>query len=153
MTWVDVGSTDLFPTDEGRVVLVGKAQIAVFRLGTQWYATQNMCPHKRALVLASGILSTNDQKRPYVSCPMHKKNFDVKTGECLVPGEEDKYKLSTFDVKIEDGRVYLFIPPEDILNEVLGSARTIVTKGMLKGKPAVVTFEEAPVCGNKSLDW
>jgi len=152
MSWVHVGSVDLFPSDEGRVVRVGNAQIAVFRVADRWYATQNMCPHKRALVLASGILGTSDQQQPYVSCPMHKKNFDITTGDCLVPGEQDKYKLSTFNVKTEDGEVYLFLPPVDILNDALGSGHNIVTKAMIK-RPTVVTFEEAPVCGNKSLDW
>jgi len=159
MSWVDVGSVDLFPDDEGRVVRVGKVQIAVFHTSGQWFATQNMCPHKRALVLASGILGTTDQQRRYVSCPMHKKNFDIKTGECLVPGEKDQYKLSTFDVKIEDNKVHLFLPPVTVLNEVLGTAQTIVTKGLKETKPSVVTFDEAPgcgvvsQCGDKSLEW
>lgn len=160
MSWLNVGSTDLFPSDEGRVVRVGTVQIAVFHTGSRWYATQNMCPHKRALVLASGILGTSDQRRPYVSCPMHKKNFDITNGECLVPGEKEKYRLSTFDVKVEDGQVYLLLPPSEILNEVLGTANTIITKGLLKSsKPAVVKFEEASSCGvntkcgDSSLDW
>lgn len=164
MSWVSVGSTDLFPIDEGRVVRIGKAQIAVFHLADQWYATQNMCPHKRALVLASGILGMTEQKRRYVSCPMHKKNFDIKTGACLVAGEEDKYRLSTFEVKIgDDNEVYLFLPPVGILDRALGTAQTIVTQRLANGatEPTVLTFEEAPACGpgvasgcgDKSLDW
>jgi len=163
MSWISVGSTDLFPNNEGRVVRVGKAQIAVFHLGDQWFATQNMCPHKRALVLASGILGMTEQKRRYVSCPMHKKNFDIKTGECLVAGEEEKYKLSTFDVKIEDDEVYLFLPPVSVIDQALGTAQTIITKKVANGslEPTVLTFEEAPACapgiasncGDKSLDW
>ncbi|KAM6500317.1 nitrite reductase H large subunit [Amanita muscaria] len=153
MSWVSVGQVDLFPPDEGRVVRIGDAQLAVFHAGSHWYATQNMCPHKRALVLASGLLGTNDQQRLYVSCPMHKKNFDVETGKCLVPGEQDKYKLNTFQVKIKDGQVHLYLPPVDVLNELLGSTRTIITKNMLKSKPTVVTCEETSACSNKALDW
>jgi len=160
MSWLNVGSTDLFPSDEGRVVRVGTVQIAVFHVGNQWYATQNMCPHKRALVLASGILGTSDQQRTYVSCPMHKKNFDITNGECLVPGEKEKYRLSTFNVKIEDGQVNLLLPSIEILNEALGTANTIVTK-VLKSSNPVVKFEEASSCGvtgstkcgDNSLDW
>ena len=161
MSWVQVGTTDQFPRDEGRVVRIGKAQIAVFHLGgPRWYATQNMCPHKRALVLASGILGTNSQRRSYVSCPMHKKNFDIGTGECLVAGEEDKYKLVTFDVKVEDGQVYLLLPPVDILDKALGTGGTIITEKVLKSseKHVDVSFEEAPgcvggACGDKALEW
>jgi nitrite reductase (NAD(P)H) len=161
MSWLDVGSTDLFPSDEGRVVRVGTVQIAVFHVGNQWYATQNMCPHKRALVLASGILGTDNQQRTYVSCPMHKKNFDITNGACLVPGEKEKYRLSTFNVKIEDGQVNLLLPSVEILNEALGTANTIVTKFLKSSNPAVVKFEEASSCGvtgstkcgDNSLDW
>ncbi|KAF8635412.1 hypothetical protein AX15_000406 [Amanita polypyramis BW_CC] len=158
MTWAQVGTTDQFPSEEGRVVRVGKAQIAVFRMRGSWYATQNMCPHKRALVLSSGILGTTNQQKPYVSCPMHKKNFNIRTGECLVPGEEEKYKLATFDVKVEDDGVYLLLPPIDILDEALGSRHTIISSKIVKKtEPSVVTFEEAPACGvgcgDKSLEW
>jgi len=158
MSWVQVGAADQFSRDEGRVVRIGKAQIAVFQTsGPKWYATQNMCPHKRALVLASGILGTNSQRRPYVSCPMHKKNFDIGTGECLVPGEEDKYKLATFDVKVEDGQVYLFTPPADILDKALGTGHTIVMERVLKGDDKQIN-EEAPgcaggLCVDKALEW
>lgn len=71
-SWVSVGTVDLFPPEDGKVVLIGDVQIAVFHTQGKWYATQNMCPHKRALVLASGIISTDDESKPYVSCPMHK---------------------------------------------------------------------------------
>ncbi len=51
---VHVGSVHDFPKDGGAAVKVGKTQIAVFNFASRgtWYATQNMCPHKRAFVLA-----------------------------------------------------------------------------------------------------
>ncbi|KAI9321278.1 nitrite reductase NiiA [Dichotomocladium elegans] len=164
--WLQVGSADLFPEGEGKVVKVGEAQIAVFRVNQSWYATQNMCPHKRALVLSSGILgSAQETNKPYVSCPMHKKNFDLASGDCLVPGEKEKYKLETFAIKVEDNQVYLRIPSIQALNKALGSKKTIIKRGMAKKVsppllvPEVVSFEQAPACGtgggcgDKSLDW
>ncbi|KAI9496938.1 hypothetical protein BDB00DRAFT_970630 [Zychaea mexicana] len=156
-TWLNVGSTDLFPIDEGKVVRVGSVQIAVFHTRDKWYATQNMCPHKRALVLASGLLGNGQSNTPYVSCPMHKKNFDLESGDCLVPGEEDKYRLETFKVKLEGNQVYLSIPPMDSLDETLGSGRTIIQRGMAKA--TIVSMQDAPACGtaggcgDKSLEW
>ncbi|KAI8140686.1 hypothetical protein BJV82DRAFT_562192 [Fennellomyces sp. T-0311] len=154
--WLHVGTTDLFPIDEGKVVRVGNVQIAVFHTREKWYATQNMCPHKRALVLASGLLG-NGTSSPYVSCPMHKKNFDLETGDCLVPGEEDKYRLETFEVKLDGDQVYLSVPPLEVLNDTLGSSKTIIQRGMIK--PTIVSMQEAPSCGtaggcgDKSLEW
>lgn len=81
---VSVGHERMFPVDEGRVVRVGDdIQIAIFRTEKQWYATQNMCPHKRALVLASGILGSADQQ-PYVSCPMHKVNHKLHMASVFI---------------------------------------------------------------------
>ncbi|KAG2216133.1 hypothetical protein INT45_005645 [Circinella minor] len=157
-SWLHVGGTDLFPMDEGKVVRVGHVQIAVFHTRNQWYATQNMCPHKRALVLASGLLGNGPTHTPYVSCPMHKKNFDLATGDCMVPGEEEKYKLETFEVKIESDQVYLNIPSIKELDETLGSGRTIIQRGM--SKPTIVSMQDAPSCGtvgngcgDKTLEW
>lgn len=158
LDWLHIGSTNLFPEDEGKVVRIGDAQIAVFHTGGKWYATQNMCPHKRALVLASGLLGVNGSNdTPYVSCPMHKKNFDLNSGNCMVPGEEQKYRLETFQVRVEDDQVYLQVPPIDILSNVLGSSKTIIQRDTIK--PEIISMQEAPVCGttggcgDKSLEW
>lgn len=81
----------------------------------------------------------------------------MSSGQCLVPGEEDKYRLQTFDIKVEQGQVYLNLPPIDALSEALGTRKTIIHRGMVK--PTIVSQLEAPVCstgggcGDKSLEW
>ncbi|KAK3821106.1 MAG: hypothetical protein J3Q66DRAFT_332614 [Benniella sp.] len=125
--WISVGKTEDFGTDAGRTIKYGDVQIAVFHLPNgSWYATQNMCPHKRALVLSQGLLgdsvSESGTSQPYVSCPMHKKNFGLEDGKCLSPGDEDKYKLQTFEVKVEeDGQVFLLLPPVKDLDDILAT--------------------------------
>lgn len=47
----------------------------------EWYATQNVCPHKRALVLSEGIVGSRDGILK-VACPLHKNNFDLKRCVC-----------------------------------------------------------------------
>jgi nitrite reductase (NAD(P)H) len=79
-SWILAGPVSAFPSDQGKTVLYGDVQVAVFHKSTgDWYATQNMCPHKRALVLSSGILGSVEgqggQEESYVSCPMHKVSF------------------------------------------------------------------------------
>jgi len=90
LDWMHVGSADLYPKDEGRVVKMGDVQIAVFQTSKgDFYATQNMCSVKRDLVLSSGFIGelkkTSEDGQldnsVYVSCPIHKKNFDLKTGK------------------------------------------------------------------------
>ncbi len=83
-SWVKVASTESFPKDGGISIKHGSAQIAVFNFASrgEWYATQNMCPHRQDMVLARGIVG-DQAGRPKVACPLHKKTFALDSGECL----------------------------------------------------------------------
>jgi nitrite reductase (NADH) large subunit len=117
--WVKVGRTDDFPHDGGRTILHGKTQIAVFRFESrgEWYATQNVCPHKRALVLSQGILGDADGT-PKVACPLHKKPFALTDGKCL---SGEPLALATFPVRVEDEDVWVELPPEPVLDAALAT--------------------------------
>ena len=108
-TWVRVGKVDDFPLNGGAAVRYGYAQIAVFRFDSrnEWYATQNMCPHRREFVLARGMIG-DMQGTPKVACPLHKKSFSLETGACL-SGEE--YSIRTYPVKVDGDDVLLWLPP------------------------------------------
>ena len=107
--WVFVCKTDDVPQNGGGCVKVGNEQIALYNFSRrgEWYATQNLCPHKQQMVLSRGMIgSTGDTCEPKVACPFHKKTFSLLSGECLT-GEE--YQLKTYPVKVEGGRVYIGI--------------------------------------------
>ena len=78
------GRSATFPLDGGRAIKYGEAQIAVFNFAAagEWYACQNMCPHKREIVLSRGIIG-DQQGVPKVACPLHKKTFSLESGACL----------------------------------------------------------------------
>jgi nitrite reductase (NADH) large subunit len=117
--WVAVGHVDNFPIDGGVTVKYGKSQIAVFNFASrgQWYATQNMCPHKKAFVLSRGIVGSVGAE-PKIACPLHKKTFSLETGESL-QGEE--YRIKTFRVKVENGHVFVELPPPEVLDPVMAT--------------------------------
>ena len=96
--WVQVGNVDDFPMDGGATIKYGKVQIAVFNFSSrgEWYASQNMCPHKKAFVLSRGIIG-DEQGAPKVACPLHKKTFSLDTGVSM-QGED--YSIRTFPVKV-----------------------------------------------------
>jgi nitrite reductase (NADH) large subunit len=112
--WVRVGRVDDFPLEGGAAVKYGKCQIAVFHFTSrnEWYATQNMCPHKRAFVLSRGIIG-DQAGMPKVACPLHKKTFSLSNGDCL---SDAGYSIRVFPVKVEGGEIYLQLPPEDVLD-------------------------------------
>ncbi|KAG5182777.1 hypothetical protein JKP88DRAFT_164241 [Tribonema minus] len=122
-TWVKMGVVDDFPVDGGATVKYGESQLAVYRFESrnEWYATQNVCPHKRALVLSQGIIGSKNGI-PKVACPLHKKNFSLQTGACL---DDDEMSVMTFPVKVEEGAVYLQLPPTSELDSVLGTKSVI----------------------------
>ena len=122
--WVKVGVVEDFPYEGGAAIKYGDTQIAVFRAtDEQWYATQNMCPHKRAFVLSRGIVGTAGEI-PKVACPLHKKTFSLQDGSCL-SGED--YSVKVFPVEVRTGDVYLLLPPKDQLDALLGTALHCVT--------------------------
>ncbi|KAF8165052.1 NADPH nitrite reductase [Crassisporium funariophilum] len=118
---------DLHPTKEGSTSIVinySDTQIAIFRLANgDLYATQQLCPHRQAFVLSDGLLGDTADGRPYVSCPLHKRNFTLDKGDCL---SDDKYKIMTFEVKLDEGDVYLKLPEPKSIDAVLGTSKWMV---------------------------
>lgn len=117
--WIQVGMTSDFPKDGGATIKYGKVQIAVFNFASrgEWYACQQMCPHKKAFVLSRGILG-DSQGAPKVACPLHKKNFSLESGECT---SGDDYSVRVFPVKVEQDKVYLDVPPTEVLDKLLAT--------------------------------
>lgn len=113
LDWADVGAVDDFPMDGGATVKYGACQIAVFNFASrgEWYASQNLCPHKKQMVLSRGIVG-DAAGIAKVACPLHKKTFALGTGQCL---SGDPYELQVFRVKTEAGRVLLELPPEAVI--------------------------------------
>lgn len=117
--WIRVGTVHDFPAENGSTIKYGNSQIAVFNFTSrgEWYACQQMCPHKKAMVLSRGIIG-DQQGIPKVACPLHKKAFSLENGSCL--GGEEQYSVKVFKVKVdEQENVYLELPEEKILDDLL----------------------------------
>jgi nitrite reductase (NADH) small subunit len=105
--WYKAAKTSDFPENGGACVLYRGKQIAVYNFTSrgEWYATQNMCPHKYEMALSRGLIGDNADE-PKVACPFHKKSFSLKSGECM---SGDPYQIETYPVKVENGHVYIGI--------------------------------------------
>lgn len=102
--WVKVAEISDVPSDGGTAVKFGGKQIALFHFSEkdEWFACQNLCPHKQQLVLARGIVG-DKSGAPVVACPMHKRSFDLASGKCL----DDDSRVNIYTVKTESGAVWL----------------------------------------------
>ncbi len=118
--WVWVARVDQVPRDGGVTVPYGETQIAVFNFASrgEWYATQAMCPHRKDMVLARGLLGTH-QGEPKVACPLHKKAFSLLSGAGLT---DSQYRVQTFPVKAVDGDVFVELPAAERLAPMRGCA-------------------------------
>jgi nitrite reductase (NADH) large subunit len=112
--WIQVGKIWDFPKDGGATIKYGNTQIAVFNFDSrgEWYATQNMCPHKREFVLSRGMVGDQDGT-PKVACPVHKKTYSLETGAGL---NDKEFSIQVFPVKIEGDDVYLQLPSVEELD-------------------------------------
>jgi nitrite reductase (NADH) small subunit len=105
LEWFVAAPVSAFPRDAGACVKVGTQQIAVFNFARrgEWFACQNLCPHKRQMGLSRGLLGSADDV-PKIACPYHKAAFSLQTGECL---SADLDSIETYPVRVEDGYVFI----------------------------------------------
>lgn len=114
-SWVKLAPVSDVPVEGGTAVRLGDVQLAVFHFKSknQWYVTQNLCPHKREMVLARGLLG-DVSGTPKVACPFHKKTFDLETGKGI---SDEDLSIVTFPAKVEEGWVYAELPAQAALEE------------------------------------
>jgi len=103
--WFKAARVQDFPENGGACVKYKDLQIAVFNFSrrNEWYACQNLCPHKMQMVLSRGMIGSV-QGEPKIACPFHKRTFSLKTGECL---NAEECNITVYPVRIENGYVHI----------------------------------------------
>ncbi len=79
--WVKTVALAELPAGHSTRVYVGSQQIALFNVEGQIYAINNRCSHARG-PLCEGTVHANGSG-PAVTCPWHKADFDLATGEAI----------------------------------------------------------------------
>jgi nitrite reductase [NAD(P)H] small subunit len=110
--WIRVTPVENVPPREGRAVLIGDREIALFNLGPsaalgtrdQFLATDNQCPHKGG-PLCDGIVTGSS-----VVCPLHAWKVDLETGQVERPAHGKDHCVTTYPTRIEDGVVLIGLP-------------------------------------------
>lgn len=118
------------PTGDSAALKRGDTQLALFKIKGKYYCTQQMCPHKRAFVLSDGLIG-DDLKtgKLWVSCPYHKRNYELGGPDAGKCGNDDQVNIATFPVEErDDGWVYVKLPPVEELDSVLGTSKWKVKK-------------------------
>lgn len=92
--WHRVGEAASVPPGDAIVARVGGREIAIFRIGSEFFATDNRCTHAAA-PLADGYLEGE-----IIECPLHQGLFNVRTGEVVCP--PPLKPLRTYEVRVVD---------------------------------------------------
>lgn len=94
--FVEVCAEDDVPYLEGRRVVVNGFYVGIFNTEEGFYAIGEVCPHM------GGPLADGDVAATTVSCPLHARKIELKTGEVK---NDDLSRVLTFPVKVEEGKI------------------------------------------------
>ena len=97
--WVDALSADELPDDDVMGVVVNGRDIAIYTVGDEVYATDNICTHGQAR-LCDGFLDGHE-----IECPLHQGKFDVRNGHPTCDPVTEAVR--SYPVKIDGERVYV----------------------------------------------
>jgi nitrite reductase (NADH) small subunit len=112
--WIRITAPENIPPREGRAVLIGDREIALFNLGPspepgagdRFLATDNQCPHQGG-PLCDGIVTGSS-----VVCPLHAWKINLASGEVERPAHGKDHCVQTYPTRIEDGVIVVGIPAE-----------------------------------------
>jgi len=112
LVWFRAAPVEVFPHDGGACVIAGTTQIAVFNFTRrgEWYACQNLCPHRQQMALSRGLVGSVHGVAK-VACPFHKTTFSLETGACL---SADLEPIVTYPVRVVDGWVHIGLPGDTL---------------------------------------
>src|SRR6266540_2841904 len=97
--WQRVASINEIDLDGVLGLDVEGSPVALYRLGSEVFATAGICTHALA-ILSDGFV--DDGK---IECPLHQGQFDIRSGKALcAPATED---LRTYAVKLEGDDVFI----------------------------------------------
>lgn len=74
-------------------------RLALYRLGGEYFATSDLCPHQGA-VLSSGCVVQG-----YIECPVHHALFDIRSG--AADGAVTTRALRTFPTRVEHDEIHV----------------------------------------------
>jgi len=95
--WVNVRPAADFAPGGFEVIDVDGAAVAVFNLGGEFCAIEDVCTHDGAEIAGGCIIDGS------IECPRHGARFDLRTGAVTAPPAYEP--VAVFPVRVVDGMV------------------------------------------------
>jgi nitrite reductase/ring-hydroxylating ferredoxin subunit len=113
-----VGTVDELKPGERKIVKIKGMRIGVFRIGDDYFAVRDICPHQYGPVcggnLGPALVAGEDTgwqpvfafEGEVLCCPWHGLEFHIPTGRCLAFPE---MRLRRYPVKVENGALKVIL--------------------------------------------
>jgi len=98
MAWKKVCRIDEV-ADQSAIKIKGENPIAVYRVGGEFFATDDTCTHAK-FSLSEGYVEGDE-----VVCALHEARFCLRTGRVMSPPAT--VALRTYPVRVENGEVFV----------------------------------------------
>jgi 3-phenylpropionate/trans-cinnamate dioxygenase ferredoxin subunit len=95
--WLDVAGADELTSGSRRVIDMDGVAVAVFNLGGEYFAFQDICPHD------GGELANGELEGDVIICPRHGARFSIRTGAVLGPPAYEDVRI--YSVRVFEGKV------------------------------------------------
>src|SRR3954468_8258771 len=124
MREVNVGPASSFSDPGRKLIESGGVEVGVFKLGGEFFAYENVCPHIGGPACQGKIIAKVEESvqpdrtstgmefsktKMNVVCPWHGFEFDIRTGR---HHGNARYRLKSIKVRVEDGAVIVSLPEE-----------------------------------------
>jgi nitrite reductase/ring-hydroxylating ferredoxin subunit len=99
--FVTVARADELAPGTAKRVKAGDVELALVRVGDEFYATAGACAHMQ------GPLGEGPLDEHVLTCPWHGWQYDVRTG---LNEFDHAIRVATYEVRVEDGDVQVALP-------------------------------------------
>lgn len=91
--------------NHGKRFIVDNSEIAVFKIGDEVFAINNICPHQHTALLYDGFVEDR-----CVVCPAHGWKFDLRTGKRQSGGRG----VTSYPIKFENDDVFICVKRKEL---------------------------------------
>jgi nitrite reductase/ring-hydroxylating ferredoxin subunit len=111
-----VAQADEIQEGQSKIVSVEGRSIGIYRIGDEYYALYNRCPHEGAQLCKGPVCGTTLPSKVYeyefgrkgelVRCPWHGWEFEIKTGKSVF---DEKVRTRSYKVQVDEGKIGIVI--------------------------------------------
>jgi len=116
--YIKVLKCDDLEIGKSAIIEVGDKEIAIFNYKGDYYAIDNICPHRGAPLgegrIVEGILI----------CPNHEWRFELKSGWCP---QNPELSTEVYPIKVHEGKIYVRLEKPKVEGAAGSQANTLPT--------------------------